>query len=253
MSSGKSYSSSLDDAQMMGDRQYFELLSHDRARWERWRIWFRDRATRTSLRRRRWFQISEIEPDSAARALLIRLWRASIYSGDLEVGGKSQVLCLSATPLLAGWRLPCELARGEQFNVIVGDLWMSAPRWVEWLRQIRGVQPQWLCETAELSQRRTAEARLAPGGQTARASQEAANDRPQTRRVTSTLAKEFARKYVDEMQAKGQHPTQSGEHGILEAARSDGLTEGRQFLRDALKEIVGTPKRGRPEKASRKK
>jgi hypothetical protein len=111
---------------------------------QRWRIRFLDRARRTSLRRRRWFQIGDIEPDSVARERLIGLWRASIYNSDLVLNGKSQVLCLSASPLLNNYRLPSELARGEHFNMIIGDLWMSAPRWIEWFRQIGQTAPHWL-------------------------------------------------------------------------------------------------------------
>jgi hypothetical protein len=138
------------------DADHFAALAARRRSRERWRIAFLDKAKRTSVHRRRWFQISDIEPDPIARERLIGLWRASIYSGDLVLKGKSlhhrparrfdqsQVLCLAATPLLEGYRLPPELARGEHFNGIVGDLWMSMPRWLEWLRQVGVAAPIWL-------------------------------------------------------------------------------------------------------------
>jgi hypothetical protein len=124
--------------------EHFELLSKKRNERQRWPIRFLEWSRRTSLRHRGWFQISDIAPDPAARQRLVGLWRASIYSGDLEVGGKSQVLCLSASPLAEGWRLPRELARGEHFNMIVDDLWMSASRWLDWFNQVGESPPNWL-------------------------------------------------------------------------------------------------------------
>ena len=126
------------------DADHFAALANRRLLRERMRTAFIDRARRTSLRRRRWFQISEIEPDPVARERLIGLWRASIYSGDLTLNGKSQVLCVSASPLLQNYTLPPEFARGEHFNMIVPELWMSAPRWLEWFRQIGRAPPLWM-------------------------------------------------------------------------------------------------------------
>lgn len=120
---------------------------------------FLSKAARTSRSHRRWFRLDEIESDAEKRQELLGLWRASIYSRDLDLKGRSQVLCLTASPLLGGYRsprarsdlfrddktisartkavlaaakrLPAELARAEHFNASVGDLWMSAPRWRE--------------------------------------------------------------------------------------------------------------------------
>jgi hypothetical protein len=127
------------------DTNHFSALANRRRRRERMRTAFLDKVKRTSHLHRRWFRISEIEPDEIARKGLIELWRASIYSHDLLLNGKSQVLCLSASPLLLqDYRLPTDLARGEHFNQIVDDLWMSAPRWLGWFHQVRKTPPDWL-------------------------------------------------------------------------------------------------------------
>ena len=75
---------------------------------------------------------------------MIGRWRASIYSGDLVLNGRSQVLCTSATPLLSDHRLRPECARGEHFNMIVDDLWMSEPRWLDWFMQVGLAPPPWM-------------------------------------------------------------------------------------------------------------
>jgi hypothetical protein len=132
-----------------------------RQRRERWCVAFTERAKRTSLRRRRWFRISDIEPDPVGRRPLIGRWRASIYSGDLVLNGKSQVLCTSATPLLSDHRLPPECARGEHFNMIVDDLWMSAPRWLDWFMQVGLAPPPWMPRsTRELQKKKRQEKKV---------------------------------------------------------------------------------------------
>jgi hypothetical protein len=123
---------------------HFASLADRRRLRDRVRIAFLEKAKRTSRIHRRWFRIAEIEPDANARQELIDQWRASIHSGDLQLKGKSQVLCLSASPLLEGYRLAPELARGEHFNLIVDDLWMSARRWLEWFRQVGIEPPLWM-------------------------------------------------------------------------------------------------------------
>ena len=115
---------------------------------ERVRAAFLDKAKRTPKMGRRWFRIDEIEPDSATRAVRIDQWRASIWHRDLSYRDKSQVLCLSPSPL-SGSRLPPDLARGEHFKVIVDDLWMSAPRWLQWFGQIEIAPPKWLASLAK--------------------------------------------------------------------------------------------------------
>jgi hypothetical protein len=126
------------------NQEHFAELARRRSKRERDRSAFVERAKRTSLRRRRWFQIADMEPDGFKRNQLIEQWRASIYSGDLSVNGKSQVLCITASPLLEDYRLPSHLARSDQFNQVVGDLWMSSPRWLDWFQQIHAVPPSWL-------------------------------------------------------------------------------------------------------------
>jgi hypothetical protein len=123
---------------------HFGTMADRRRLRERMRTAFLDKAKRTSRSRRRWFRIREIEPDDIARQELIDLWRASIWSRELILNERSQVLCLSATPLLENYRLSPELARGEHFNMIVDDLWMSLPRWLEWFHQVEKTAPDWL-------------------------------------------------------------------------------------------------------------
>src|SRR5262249_26887852 len=115
-----------------------------RQRRGRWGGGFSEGGKRSSLRRRRRVWVSGIKPDPVGRRPLIGRWRASIYSGDLVLDGKSQVLCTSATPLLSDHRLPPECARGEHFNMIVDDLWMSAPRWLDWFMQVGLAPPPWM-------------------------------------------------------------------------------------------------------------
>src|SRR5215467_11533125 len=86
---------------------------------------FLEKAKRTPRTARRWFRIEDIEPDAHARSKLIDQWRASIWHRDLcSSEGKSPVLCLSASPLAEN-RFDPNMAKGEQFNAVVGDLWMS--------------------------------------------------------------------------------------------------------------------------------
>jgi hypothetical protein len=139
----------LAGGQTLDEDGHFAALVTRRQSRERVRTAFLEKAKRTSRPHRRWFRISEIEPDEAKRQDLIDLWRASIYSGDLLLRRKSQVLCLSESPLLENYRLPTELARGERFNDIVNDLWMSAPRWREWFRQVEKVPPEWLAKAGK--------------------------------------------------------------------------------------------------------
>jgi hypothetical protein len=123
---------------------HFATLANRRQSRERMRTAFLTKVERTSRPHRRWFRISEIETDESVRQELIRLWRASIHSGDLNFKGKLQVLCLTESPLVDGYRFPINLARGELFNEIINDLWMSAPRWREWFHQIKKTPPHWL-------------------------------------------------------------------------------------------------------------
>lgn len=126
------------------DEDHFLALADRRRLRERIRTAFLEKAKQTSRSHRRWFRISEIEPDPFARKELIAQWRASIYSGDLVLNDRSQVLCLSASPLLEGNRLPTDLARGEHFNDIVDDLWMSVPRWLAWFHDVGIAPPLWM-------------------------------------------------------------------------------------------------------------
>jgi hypothetical protein len=70
---------------------------------------------------------------------------------------------------------------------------------------------------------------------------------PLGRRVTEKLAREFAESYAAGTTAKGRQPTQKG---LEEAARTANLRGGRDFLRNAIVEILGPDaiKRGRPRK-----
>src|SRR5262249_50728155 len=117
------------------------------------REWSRDaflsKVARTSRSHRRWFRLDEIEPDAAKRQELLGVWRKSIYSRDLDVKGRSQVLCLTGSPLQEGYRLPHDLARGEHFYAIANDLWMSAPRWLEFFRKVKKTPPDWLVEAVK--------------------------------------------------------------------------------------------------------
>ena len=134
---------SFDDLQ-----KYFGTFNASRAMRERVRVAFLDKAKRNPKMARRWFRIDEIEPDPVIRAVRIDQWRASIWHRDLMNRDKSQVLCLSLSPL-SGSRLAPDLARGEHFNMIVGDLWMSAPRWLQWFSQVEIVPPKWLASLAK--------------------------------------------------------------------------------------------------------
>jgi hypothetical protein len=126
------------------DRLRFGKLDPPRSARKQVRQRFIDKAERTSRRKRRWFCIKDIEPDEAARVVLLKHWRASIWSCDLMLRNKSQVLCLSVSPLMENNRLPPEFARGEHFYMIVDDLWMSAPRWLQWFGQVSKTPPAWL-------------------------------------------------------------------------------------------------------------
>ena len=130
----------------ISEAEHFAGLAERRAARERKRTAFLDKVNRTSRSHRRWFRIRDIEPDESARAELIQLWRQSIHSGDLNFKGKLQILCLTVSPLFEGYRFDRELARGELFNHIIDDLWMSAPRWREWFRQIGRPTPGWLAQ-----------------------------------------------------------------------------------------------------------
>jgi len=131
----------------------WEALHAKRQQRERRRTRFLDKASRTPRAARRWFRIEEIEPDAHARSNLIDQWRKSIWhrdprslKGDLcSSEGKSQVLCLSASPLAEN-RFDPDMARGEQFNAVVGDLWMSTVRWLDWFYQdaTNRKAPTWL-------------------------------------------------------------------------------------------------------------
>ena len=70
---------------------------------------------------------------------------------------------------------------------------------------------------------------------------------PLGRRVTEKLAREFAESYAAGTTAKGRQPTQKG---LEEAARTANLRGGRDFLRNAIVEMLGPDaiKRGRPRK-----
>ena len=105
---------------------------------------FIDKAKRTPLRARRWFRIADIAADEAKRAELRKHLRASIWHGDLMLRDKSQVLCLSASPLMENNRLPPGYARDEIFYSIVDDLWMSVPRWLQWFVQVGIEPPEWM-------------------------------------------------------------------------------------------------------------
>jgi len=85
-----------------------------------------------------------MEPDEVARAKLVEEWRASISHGELMLNGKSQVLCLAGSPLAENRLLPAHANDGVLFGLIVGDLWMSARRWLEWFGQVDKDSPQWL-------------------------------------------------------------------------------------------------------------
>jgi len=70
---------------------------------------------------------------------------------------------------------------------------------------------------------------------------------PLGRRLTEKSAREFAESYVADTTAKGRQPTQKG---LEEAARTANLRGGRNFLRNAIVEILGPDAimRGRPRK-----
>jgi len=121
---------------------------------------FLEKALRTPRTARRWFRIEDIEPDADAYSNLIDQWRASIWHRDLCLGGKSQVLCLSVSPL-AGNRFDPDMARGEQFNAVVGDLWMSARRWLAWFRQDGANRnaPAWLEAIMQLERKQAGHGR----------------------------------------------------------------------------------------------
>jgi hypothetical protein len=145
-----------------GDREHFEDLARRRnerrfgqRRIDRARSDFLEKVDRTSRKHRRWFRIVDIEPDPAKRPELAELWRASIYSGDLVMHGKSQVLCLSASPLLDDHRLSPDLARGEHFHDIIDDLWMTAPRWLQWFEQAGLNAPTWLSSIGAVKRKTT--------------------------------------------------------------------------------------------------
>jgi hypothetical protein len=135
----------LDDAGSEHSR--ITIRPAKRLQRERRRARFLDKALRTPRTARRWFRIEDIEPDAHARSNLIDQWRASIWHRDLGSSeGKSQVLCLSVSQLAEN-RFDPDWARGEQqFNAIVGDLWMSAERWLDWFHQDRANRkaPTWL-------------------------------------------------------------------------------------------------------------
>jgi hypothetical protein len=134
-----------DDAEWVDDRDWSRDLDAKRGGRERRRAKFLEKALRTPRTARRWFRIDDIEPDAHVRSNLIDQWRASIWHRDLLLAGKSQVLCLSVSPLAEN-RFDPDMARGEQFNAAIGDLWMSAPRWLAWFRQDEANRkaPAWL-------------------------------------------------------------------------------------------------------------
>jgi len=135
----------LDDARWREDREGFHGLHAKRRQRERQRANFLEKQLRTPRTARRWFRMEDIEPDAHARSNLVYQWRASIWKRDLCLDGKSQVLCLSASPLAEN-RLDPNMAGGQPFYKIVGDLWMSAPRWLAWFRQdlAQRKPPAWL-------------------------------------------------------------------------------------------------------------
>src|SRR5262249_38269119 len=124
----------LDDAGRIDDCEWSQYLYAKRRPRERRRARFLEKASRTPRTARRWFTIEDIEPDAHVRSNLIDQWQASIWHRDLCLRGKSQVFCLSASPLAEN-RFDPDMARGEQFKEIVGDLWMSARRWLAWFRE----------------------------------------------------------------------------------------------------------------------
>jgi hypothetical protein len=64
-------------------------------------------------------------------------------------------------------------------------------------------------------------------------------------RVTLSFAEDFAKRYIEQTKAKGGQPTQKG---IVEAAQKDKIRGGRELLRHALINQMGSsaPSRGRP-------
>jgi len=117
----------IDDPGCMHDREWSQVLHAKRRQRERQRASFLEKALRTPRAARRWFRIEDIEPDARGRSSLVDQWRASIWHRDLCLEGKSQILCPSVSPLAEN-RFDPDMARGEQFNAVIGDLWMSAPR-----------------------------------------------------------------------------------------------------------------------------
>jgi hypothetical protein len=128
----------------LDDLRWGDLHAKRRPR-ELQRAKFLDKAERTPPTARRWFRIEDIEPNAHARSNLVHQLRASIWHRDLCLGGKSQVLCLSVSPLAEN-RFDPDMARWEHFNALVGDLWMSVPRWLAWFRQdgTNRKAPAWL-------------------------------------------------------------------------------------------------------------
>ena len=124
---------------------HFSKLTSCRERRKQMVQRFIDKEKRTPRRKRRWFHIKDIEPDQARREKLLEHWRASLWSGDLMLRGKSQVLCLSASRLMENNRLPPGYARDEKiFYIIVDDLWMSVPRWLQWFGLVEIEPPKWM-------------------------------------------------------------------------------------------------------------
>src|SRR5262249_51611615 len=121
---------------------------------------FLEKALRTPRTARRWFRIEDIEPDADACSNLIAQWRASIWHRDLCLGGKSQVLCLSVSPL-AGNRFDPDMARGEQFNAVVGDLWVAARGWLVGFRKEGPTRnaPAWLEAIMQLEEKQASHGR----------------------------------------------------------------------------------------------
>src|SRR5215470_11780793 len=113
----------LDNARWSENREWSQAFHTKRQQRERQRTNFLEKALRTPRNARRWFRLEDIEPDANIRLNLINQLRASIWKRDLLLDGKSQVLCLSSSPLAEN-RLDPDMARGQPFYEIVGDLWM---------------------------------------------------------------------------------------------------------------------------------
>jgi hypothetical protein len=133
------------------EREHFEALARRRPSRERMQNAFLKKVEFKPRAKRLWFRIEDIEPEPVAREKLLRQWRASIVDGDLMKNGRSQVLYLNGSPIAAcgpstASRLTPDMAKNDHFDKVGGDLWMSAPRWLEWFRQdpFQRTPPDWL-------------------------------------------------------------------------------------------------------------